>query len=105
LSAPRSILVSVGETSGDYYAAQLVSRLLERWPDCRFFGCTGPALRELGVETVIRSEDLAVVGLTEVVGHLPRIWLRFRKLVAAARSGKPDLAILTDSSGFHFPVA
>ena len=105
MSPPRSILVSAGEASGDYYAAQLVSRLRERWPECRFFGCTGPQLRELGVETIIRSEDLAVVGLVEVVGHLPRIWLRFRTLISAARRRKPDLAILTDSSGFHFPVA
>ncbi len=57
------------------------------------------------MESVIRSEDLAVVGLVEVVGHLPRIWLRFRKLISEARRRKPDLAILTDSSGFHLPVA
>jgi lipid-A-disaccharide synthase len=102
---PRTILISAGEASGDYYAAQLVEQLRRRWPEARFFGCTGPKLRELGVETVIRAEDLAVVGLVEVVGHLPRIWRRFRQLIAAVRARKPDLAILTDSSGFHFPVA
>jgi lipid-A-disaccharide synthase len=105
LNPPRLIMISAGEASGDYYAARLTAELKRRWPDCRFYGCTGPNLRELGVESIIRSEDLAVVGLVEVVGHLPRIWLRFRKLIAAARRRKPDLAILTDSSGFHFPVA
>jgi lipid-A-disaccharide synthase len=103
--APRSILVSAGEASGDYYAARLTAELRRRWPECRFFGCTGPNLRELGVETIIRSEDLAVVGLVEVLEHLPRIWLRFRRLIAEARRRKPELAILTDSSGFHLPVA
>jgi lipid-A-disaccharide synthase len=54
---------------------------------------------------VIRSEDLAVVGLIEVVGHIPRIWNRLRSLLRAAKERKPDLAILTDSPDFHFRAA
>jgi lipid-A-disaccharide synthase len=103
--APRSILVSAGEASGDYYAAELVRELRRRWPQCNFFGCAGPQLREAGVEAVIRSEDLSVVGIVEVLGHLPRIWRRFRTLIRAAAQRKPDLAILTDSPDFHFRVA
>jgi lipid-A-disaccharide synthase len=104
--APRSILVSAGEASGDYYAAELVRELRRRWPACDFFGCAGPHLREAaGVEAVIHSEDLSVVGIVEVLGHLPRIWRRFRKLIRAAAQRKPDLAILTDSPDFHFRVA
>ena len=102
---PNKILVSAGETSGDYYAAQLVRELRGRWPECEFFGCAGVHLRGEGVRTVIRTEDLAVAGLVEVLGHIPRIYLRFRELVAAARRSKPDLAILTDSPDFHFRVA
>lgn len=103
--SPRSILVSAGEASGDYYAALLVDELRRRWPACEFLGCAGPGLRAAGVRPVIRAEDLAVVGLAEVVGHLPRIWKRFRELIRAATRERPDLAILTDSSGFHFRVA
>jgi lipid-A-disaccharide synthase len=54
---------------------------------------------------VVRSEDLAVVGIVEVLEHLPRIWERFRRLIRAAAKRKPDLAILTDSPDFHFRVA
>ncbi len=54
---------------------------------------------------MIRSEDLSVVGIVEVVGHLPRIWRRFQELIRAAAREKPDLAILTDSPDFHFRVA
>ena len=54
---------------------------------------------------MIRMEDLAVVGLVEVLEHLPRIWRRFRELVAAAKAKRPSLAILTDSPDFHFRVA
>jgi len=104
-SAPESILVSAGEASGDYYAAELVKHLKERWSGCRFFGCAGPKLRAIGVEPVIQTEDLAVVGLVEVIRHLPRIWLRYRRLVREAVERKPALAILTDSPDFHFRVA
>ncbi len=99
------ILVSAGEASGDYYAAELVRKLRCRRPDIDFFGCAGPHLREAGARPIIRSEDLSVVGIVEVIGHLPRIWQRYRRLVRAAAREKPDLAILTDSPDFHFRVA
>ncbi len=101
----RKILVSAGEASGDLYASLVVAEL-RRAPgglDC--FGCTGPRLRAEGVRTVVDAADLAVVGILEVVGHLPRIWREYRRLVAAARAEKPDLAILTDSPDFHLRVA
>ena len=98
-------MISAGEASGDYYAALLLEELRRRWPDTDFFGCAGAHLRAAGLRPVIRAEDLAVVGVVEVVGHLPRIWRRFRELVAAAREQKPDLAILTDAPDFHFRVA
>jgi len=82
-----------------------VRELKRRWTGCVFFGCAGPHLRDAGVEPVIRAEDLAVVGIFEVLEHLPRIWRRFRELVHTASRRKPELAILTDSPDFHFRVA
>ena len=102
---PREVLVSAGEVSSDRYAALLVGELRRLWPDAHFFGCAGPRMRAAGVEPVIQAESLAVVGLVEVVGHLPRIWREYRKLVAAARARHPRLAILTDSPDFHLRVA
>lgn len=99
------ILVSAGEASGDLYAAKLVEELRQRWPEAKFFGCAGPKMRAAGVEPVVESESLAVVGLVEVLEHLPRIYREFRKLVAAMDARKPELAILTDSPDFHFRVA
>jgi lipid-A-disaccharide synthase len=103
--SPRSILVSAGEASGDYYAAQLVTELRRRWPSAQVFGCAGPHLRDAGVQPVIRSEDLAVVGIVEVVAHLPRIWRRYRQLIQAATERRPAVAILTDSPDFHLRAA
>ena len=93
----RKILVSAGEASGDLYAALVVEELRRMWPDAAFFGCTGPRLRASGVRSVVDAASLAVVGLIEVVAHIPRIYGEYRKLLAAAREEKPDLAILTDS--------
>ena len=99
------ILVSAGEASGDLYASLVVQELRRILPDVEFFGCTGPRLRAAGVRTIVNSADLAVVGLIEVVAHIPRIYGEFRKLLRAAREERPALAILTDSPDFHLRVA
>lgn len=99
------ILVSAGEASGEMYASRLVAELRQRHPDATFFGCAGPKMRAAGVRNVIDAEALSVVGLIEVVAHIPRIYGEFRKLVRAANREKPDLAILTDSPDFHFRLA
>ena len=101
----RNILVSAGEASGDLYASLVVEELRRVWPDSHFFGCTGPRLRAAGVETIVDAASLAVVGLLEVVGHLPRIHREYRKLLAAAAQRQPDLALLADSPDFHLRVA
>lgn len=100
-----TILVSAGEASGDLYASLVVEELRRILPDTQFFGCTGPKLRASGVRTVVDAASLAVVGLVEVVAHIPRIYGEYRKLLAAAAEVKPDLAILTDSPDFHLRVA
>ena len=97
--------MSAGEASGDLYAALVVEELRRSQPGTEFFGCTGPRLRAAGVRTVVDAASLAVVGLVEVVGHIPRIYGEYRKLLAAARDERPDLAILTDSPDFHLRVA
>jgi lipid-A-disaccharide synthase len=101
----RKILVSAGEASGDLYASLVVEELRRSQPDTEFFGCTGPRLRASGVRTVVDAASLAVVGLIEVVRHIPRIYGEYRKLLAAAEKERPDLAILTDSPDFHLRVA
>ena len=101
---PR-ILVSAGEASGDLYASLVVEELARAVPGCEFFGCTGPRLRAAGVRTVVDAASLAVVGLIEVVAHIPRIYGEYRRLLAAAAASRPDLAILTDSPDFHLRVA
>jgi lipid-A-disaccharide synthase len=99
------ILISAGEASGDLYASALVAALRSRIRDLDFFGCAGPRLAQAGVRAVVDAHSLNVVGLVEVVRHIPRIHGEFRKLLAAAEREKPDLAILTDSPDFHLRLA
>jgi lipid-A-disaccharide synthase len=98
-------LVSAGEASGDMYASGVVSRLSEAASHASFYGCAGPKLQYAGVDPVIDSASLAVVGLAEVVSHLPRIYGQFRKLVRYAQTHPPDLALLTDSPDFNLRLA
>jgi lipid-A-disaccharide synthase len=99
------VLISAGEASGDLYAAGLVEALRRHRPDLQFFGCAGPSMQKAGVRPVVDAHSLAVVGLVEVITHIPRIYGEYRKLLNAARSERPEVAILTDSPDFHLRVA
>lgn len=101
----QKILVSAGESSGDLYAASLVQAIRQRLPEAEFFGSPGVRMRAAGVRAVMDQSKLSVVGLAEVVTHIPAIYREYRKLIAAAARERPDVAILTDSSGFHLRVA
>jgi len=98
-------LVSAGEASGDMYSAGVVNHLAQLFPEARFAGCAGPKLVAAGVEQVVDAARLSVVGLAEVVTHLPRIYGEYRKLIAFAKAARPDAAILTDNPDFHLRLA
>ncbi len=99
------ILISAGEASGDLYASRVVEILKSRHPDAEFFGCAGLRMQKAGVRPIVDARSLSVVGLVEVVVHIPRIWREFRKLVRAISTQRPDLAILTDSPDTHLRLA
>jgi lipid-A-disaccharide synthase len=124
------ILISAGEASGEMYGAQLMEALRTDSihvgkgvparpadlssatakpalnPDrLEFFGVGGDKMRAAGCDVVVDSKDLAVVGITEILGHLPKIWGLFHKLIAEADRRKPDVAIVIDSPAFNWRVA
>ncbi len=102
---PHKILISAGEASGDLYAAGLVEALRLRNPGLEFFGCAGPRMQRAGVRAVVDAASLSVVGLVEVITHIPRIYGEYRKLLRAAKEEQPEIAILTDSPDFHLRLA
>ena len=100
-------MIVAGEPSGDAHAASLVSALRRAYPDTQFdlFGSTGPLMRAEGVETVVNSDQLAIMGIVEVGRVLPRFWRAFRSLKLAALSKKPDAAVLVDWPEFNLRLA
>lgn len=99
------LLISAGEASGDFYAGQLLAALRRRAPDAEAFGVGGERLRAAGGELTINARDVSVVGLAEVVSHLPRIWGRFRKLLAEVDRRRPDVAVLVDFPDWNLRLA
>ena len=70
-----------------------------------FFGVGGDRMRAAGCDTVVDAKDLSVVGITEILSHLPKIYSLYRRLIAEADKRKPDLAIVIDSPAFNWRVA
>ena len=74
-------------------------------PALEFFGVGGERMRAAGCETVVDAKDLAVVGITEILSHLPKILRLYKHLIREADRRKPDLAIVIDSPAFNWRVA
>jgi lipid-A-disaccharide synthase len=87
------------------YGAQLIEALCRRDPSLEFFGVGGDRMRAAGCDTVVDARDLAVVGITEILNHLPKILGLYRRLIREAEIRKPDLAIVIDSPAFNWRVA
>jgi lipid-A-disaccharide synthase len=101
---PIPLLISAGEASGDMYAARL-ARALKQRVDVELFGMGGPNMRAAGVDIVADYSEVSVVGITEILSHLPSLVRAMRRLVSEAERRKPQLAILTDFPGFHLRLA
>ncbi len=103
------IFISAGEASGEAYGALLIEELRRQLAaqnrEALFWGMGGPRMVAAGLDSVVRAEDMAVMGITEVVRHLPRIYREFRRLKQAIRDRRPSVAILIDFPDIHFKLA
>ncbi|HKF22610.1 MAG TPA: lipid-A-disaccharide synthase [Candidatus Angelobacter sp.] len=100
-----NFLLSAGEASGDTYGAQLIEALKQLVPDMKFFGMGGEKMQAAGCELLVHAREVAVVGLVEVVTHLPHIRRQFKALVAECGRRKPDAAVLIDFPDFNLRLA
>ena len=103
-SSPQ-IFISAGEASGERYGAMLIEAVRALRPETKFFGLGGTVMEAAGCERIVRAEDIAVMGITEVVRHMPRIYREYRRLVQSIRVRKPDLAVLIDFPDVNFRLA
>jgi lipid-A-disaccharide synthase len=99
-------MIVTGEPSGDAHGAALVRALQDASSEpLEIFGATGPLLRAAGVESIIRSDDLSIMGIVEVGRVLPKFWQAYKSLRNAALERKPDAVILVDWPDFNFRLA
>ncbi|MBV6417987.1 MAG: Lipid-A-disaccharide synthase [Steroidobacteraceae bacterium] len=97
--------IVAGEASGDTLGAAFIEAVRERVPDARFFGVAGPRMVAVGCDAWESSEALAVMGVTEVLAHLPRLWRLRRRLVARFRAARPDVFVGIDAPEFNLGLA
>src|SRR5262245_59610633 len=95
------MLVSAGEDSGDLYASELLAQLRLRRPDLDAFGLGGDRVQGRGVQLIAHTQDLAVVGLQEVVSHLRKLRAIFRHVLDEVDRHRPQLAVLVDYPDFN----
>lgn len=101
--APRIVLIA-GEASGDALGAELIAALSQRFPHATFAGIGGDAMRGAGMQTWHDASELAVMGLTEVLRHLPRLLRLRRQFRERALDWQPDVVIGIDAPDFNLPV-
>jgi lipid-A-disaccharide synthase len=98
------IALVAGEASGDLLGAGLVQALRERFPDAQFAGIGGLAMRAAGFETWFDASELAVMGLSEVLSHLPRLLRLRRALRERVLAWKPNVFVGIDAPDFNLGV-
>lgn len=98
------VILCAGESSGDQLAAGLMRALCERRPGLRFAGIGGAAMRAEGLECWWDCQELAVMGLVEVLRHLPRLLRLRREFLARCRAQGAGLYIGIDAPDFNLPV-
>ena len=105
MSRKPKIFISAGEASGEHYGTLLIEALRRLAPEAEFFGLGGQRMEALGFRRVVKAEDVAVMGITEVILHMPRIYSEYRRLKAAIRTEKPDVAVLIDFPDVNLSLA
>ncbi len=101
MSAPQHIMLVAGESSGDRLGAALMRALrAETGEDIRFSGVGGAMMRAEGLEVIFPTDDISVMGFTEVIPHIPRILNRLKRAVQAVVKAQPDALVTIDAQVF-----
>jgi len=101
----KTILIVAGEESGDLHGSSLVGEMDQRMPELSFFGVGGDRLQDGGVETIEHTDNMAVMGFSEVVSKYRFLRKVFQNIVKEIDRRNPERAILIDYPGFNLRLA
>jgi lipid-A-disaccharide synthase len=102
---PRRVMIVAGEASGDLHGADFAAQLLAREPACELFGIAGERMRAAGVRALIKTEEIAGLGLAELSSTIRRTVGALRALRKILRRDPPDLVVLIDYAEFNLMLA
>jgi lipid-A-disaccharide synthase len=100
------VLISSGEASGELYGAELLTALRglhDGSVEC--YGMGGERMKAAGCELLVEAKDVAIVGLFEVLSHLPSLYRRFHRLLDEVDRRRPDVAVLIDFPDWNLRLA
>jgi lipid-A-disaccharide synthase len=101
----NSVLIIAGENSGEKYGADLVREFRKLHPDAEFSGIGGNRMQQAGVDLLYSVDSLALMGIFEVLAHIPRIRSILRHIRSEVRASPPRAAVLIDSPDFNLRLA
>jgi lipid-A-disaccharide synthase len=104
MTKPLRIGMVAGEPSGDVLAAGMVAELKRQYPDAIIEGIGGPNMMENGFHSLFDMETLSVMGLVEVLSHLPSILKVKKQLLAHFEQNPPDIFVGIDAPDFNLRV-
>ncbi len=103
--AEKSIFIIAGEESGDVHGAELVRQIKKLHPTIKFIGHGGDRMQAAGVNIIEHISKMSLVGLTEVIKHLPYIHRVMKDTISLIKKIRPARIVLIDYPGFNLSLA